>query len=162
MAKSPFTPAAGTPPDFEIDGEIGIALPTLHAFLCDLRRYVSLHPFIESIETLPPLEVLPKARHYRVVDRIPLGPFKLKTVYTAALDPVSPTEVHGHAWQAPSIRLRTVYRLEAVGSGTRLLERCWVDAGGLMRRFVVAQARKAHEKTHAEMKLLLESPSESD
>lgn len=156
MPQQPFMPAAGTEPDFELACEIRIALPELHAFLCDLHRYVPLHPFIESIEELPPIEALPKAQRYRVVDRIPLGPFKLKTVYTAALDPASPTEVRGYAWQAPSIRLLTAYALEPTEEGTRLVERCWVDARGPMRFFVVAQARKAHAKTHEEMKALLE------
>lgn len=145
------------PPDFELECVIRVPLASLHAFLCDLHRYVPLHPFIESIQELPPREDLPNARSYRVVDRIPVGPFKLKTVYTAALDPVSDTEVHGHAWQSPGIRLKTVYSLEEVEAGTRLVERCSVRARPWLRPFVVGQARKAHAKTHDELKALLET-----
>lgn len=142
--------------DFELECEIGVPIAVLQAFLCDLHRYVPLHPFIESIQDLPRSAELPNARRYRVVDRIPLGPFKLKTVYTAALDPVSADEIHGYAWQAPGIRLHTVYRLAETDTGTRLIERCSIVAQPLLRRFVVNQAHKAHAKTLEEMKALLE------
>ncbi len=145
------------PLDFELERVIRVPPEALHAFLCDLHRYVPLHPFIESIQDLPPREDLPNARRYRVIDRIPVGPFKLKTVYTAALDPVSENEVHGHAWQSPGIRLVTVYSLAEVEAGTRLVERCSVRAARWLRPFVVAQARKAHAKTLDELKALLEA-----
>ena len=152
----PFRISVGLEPAFELMQDIALPLPALHEFLCDLHRYVPLHPFIESIQDLAPIESLPGARVYRVLDRIPLGPFRLKMVYTAALGPVAEDEVHGHAWQDPNIRLHTVYALSKADRGTRLVERCFVDAKGLMRRFVVSQARKAHAKTLADMKVLLE------
>lgn len=147
-------------PDFELDVAIDVAPEVLRAFLVDLHRYVPLHPFIESIQDLPVDASIPEARRYRVVDRIPMGPFKLKTVYVAALEPVSALEVHGHAWQSPGIRLRTVYSIEAPtrrGEPTRLVERCHVDAGRLMRGYVVRQARSAHRETLDGMKHLLEA-----
>ncbi len=152
------TPAiAARAPDFELECEIEVPLPVLQAFLVDLHRTVPLHPFIVSIQDLPPSEELPNARRYRVVDRIPLGPFKWKTVYIAALDPVADNEVHGHAWRSPGVRLLTVFSLEKTERGTRLTQRCSVSAHRLLRGFVVAQARKAHAKTLEEMKELLEN-----
>lgn len=145
------------PPDFELIREIAVAVDVIHAFLCDLHSSVPLHPFIESIQDLPASDALPAARRYRVVDRIPLGPFKLKTVYTAALDPVGPNEVHGHAWQSPGIRLHTIYSLSPSPSGTRLVESCHIKAPRLLKSFTVSQARKAHAKTLDEMKALLEA-----
>ena len=127
-----------------------------HAFLCDLRGYVPLHPFIESIHDLPEMDALPGAMVHRVVDRIPLGPFKLKTVYVAALEPRGDDEVRGHAWQSPGVRLHTRYGLADVVSGTRLVERCFVDAPWWLRPFVVSQARKAHAETLDGLKALLE------
>jgi hypothetical protein len=153
----PFSLSPDAIPAFELAEEIDVPLPELHEFLCDLHSYVPLHPFIESIQDLASTPSLPSARVYRVVDRIPLGPFRLKTVYTAALEPVSRSEVHGHAWQSPSIRLHTVYTLSKSDRGTRLVERCHVDARGLMRRFVVSQAKKAHATTLQDMKALLEN-----
>jgi len=141
---------------FEIENEICVPVSALHAFLCDLHNYVPLHPFIESIQDLPPGDPLPNARRYRVVDRIPIGPFFLKTVYTASLVSISASEVHGYAWQSPGIRLHNMYILEKTERGTRLIERCYVDAHWLLRGFVISQARVAHSKTLEEMKVLLE------
>ncbi len=142
--------------DFILEQDIAVSPATLHTFLCDLNNYVPLHPLIESIEELPPSEELPRAKRYRVVDRIPFGPFKLKTVYLAALDPVAEDEVHGHAWQFPSIRLHTVYSLKPIPMGTHLVERVRVEAPRLLRRFVIGQARRAHRETLARMKTLIE------
>ena len=139
----PLSLVDGRDPDFELEVDIRVLPDVLRAFLLDLHRYVPLHPLIESIQDMSIDDRIPSARRYRVVDRIPIGPFRMKTVYVAALEPVAPDEVHGHAWQSPGIRLRTVYRIEAHREGTRLTERCFVDAGRLMRGFVVRQAREA-------------------
>ncbi len=105
------------------------------------------------------MDELPRARRYRVVDRVRLGPFRLRTVYTAALESATANEVHGHAWQSPGIRLQTIYSLERTESGTRLVERVSIEAPLILRRFVVSQARRSHKETLAKMKALLEEPS---
>jgi len=140
---------------FTLEEDLDVAPSVLRAFLCDLNNLVALHPLIESIEELKPNEELPRAKHYRVVDRIPMGPFKLRTVYTAALDPVGENEVHGYAWQFPSIELHTVYGLTETPGGTHLVECVSVKAPWLLRRFVVEQARRAHAMTLSKMKRLL-------
>ena len=131
-------------PDFVLETEIGAPPDEVHAALCDLHRLSPLHPLIESIDEIDPDPALPGATRYRVVDRIPIGPLRMKTTYVAALEAVSDTEVHGHAWQSPGVRLRTIYALEACDRGARLVERCHVHAPRWLRRFVVSQARAAH------------------
>lgn len=143
--------------EFEHVIEMAVAPATLRAFLADLENYVPLHPLIESIRPLPPRADRPHAKHYRVVDRIPFGPIRLKAVYTAALDPVSPTEVHGLAWQSPGIHLHTVYRIEPKPAGLRLREQVRVEAPWPLLRFVVGQASASHRTTLHEMKALLEA-----
>ncbi len=142
--------------EFEHAIEMAVAPATLHAFLVDLENYVPLHPLIESIRPLPPRPDLPRAKHYRVVDRIPFGPFRLKAVYTAALDPVSPSEVHGLAWQSPGVHLHTRYRIEPEPGGLLLREQVRVEAPWPLLRFVVGQASASHRTTLFEMKALLE------
>jgi len=156
VSRRPFLPDRDAAPTFELTRDLRVPRADVHAFLCDLRGYVPLHPFIESIEDLPAIPDLPAARVYRVVDKIPLGPFKLKTVYDAALEPRGDDEVRGHAWQSPNVRLHTRYGLRDVADGTRLVERCFVDAPGGLRRFVASQARKAHDETLDGLKALLE------
>jgi hypothetical protein len=145
-----------TTADFMLDADMPLQLPALHEFLCDLNNYTPLHPLIESIEELDTDAEFPFAKRYRVVDRIPFGPFRFRTTYIAVLDPVSENEVHGYAWQFPKIRLHTVYALTPTAEGTHLEERVCVEAPRLLRRFIVNQARDAHRDTLARMKTLLE------
>ena len=58
--------------DFVLEIEIRVPQARLHAFLCDLNNYVPLHPLIESIEEISPMDDRPRARRYRVVDRVRL------------------------------------------------------------------------------------------
>ncbi len=147
--------------DFVHAVTIGVGLEALHAFLLDLDRIRPLHPLIESIEEIEPADDLPGARRWRVVDRIRVGPLRLRATYVAALEPVSAREVRGHAWQSPGVRLVTVYALspgDEAGT-TRLEERVFVEAPFGLRRFVVAQARRSHAVTLERMKALLEAGS---
>jgi hypothetical protein len=148
--------------EFTHEREIAVPVETLRDFLSDLHNYVRLHPLIESIEDLPPADSLPGARHYRVVDRISMGPFRVRMAYTAALEAVGENTVHGHAWQFPAVRLRTVYALQAAPSGTRLVEHVQVEAPLLLHRFVVEQARHAHAETLTKLKALLEGEFAAD
>jgi len=141
----------------EID--IAVARPRLHEFLCDLENFTALHPLIESITEIAPTDELPNARRYRVVDRVPVGPWRMKAVYTAALGPVSPHEVHGHAWQKPGIRLLTAYELRDTNTGVHLTERVSVHAPWVLRRFVTGQAKASHLATMKKIKVLLEQPT---
>ena len=149
-----------SPIDFVLEIEIRVGRARLHAFLCDLHQIVPLHPLIESIEEIATTDEMPSARRYRVVDRIPIGPFRFRTVYTAALDPVTEYEVRGYAWQSPGIRLCTVYELKDVAAGTRLVERVSIEGPRLLRRFVVSQARRSHAESLNQMKALLEGHGE--
>ncbi len=142
--------------EFSHEIEIEVTPTRLHAFLSDLRNYVPLHPLIESIEDLPPPAALPHARHYRVIDKIPVGPFRLTTTYRAVLEPVSDHEVRGHAWQFPAIELITRYALHPIERGTRLVERARVEAPLPLIGFVTREASRAHAETLRGMKVLLE------
>lgn len=144
------------PNRFEHTVEIAVPRAALHAFLCDLDNYVPLHPLIESIRALPARPERPRARRYRVVDQIPVGPFRMRTAYTAELEPVSDHEVRGEAWQSPGVHLVTRYQLEERGKVTRLHEQVTLEAPFGLRRFVLRQARESHGVTLEKMKALLE------
>jgi hypothetical protein len=143
--------------DFELSIEIAVPRARLHAFLCDLACFSALHPFIESITRLPADPARPRALRHRVVDRIPLGPFRLRTVYTAALEPIADDEILGEAWQWPGVHLTTRYRLADRGDKTGLREAAVVEAPLGLRGFVRRQAFAAHRTTLERLKALLES-----
>ena len=129
----------------------------MHAFLCDLHNLRELHPFIVAIEDLPPSPELPGAQRYRIEDRIPLGPIRLRTSYVAAMEPVAGGELRGHAWQKPGVHLLTTYTLHERNGATELREHCAIDAPWLLRGFVATQARRAHEETLAKLKAHFEA-----
>jgi hypothetical protein len=152
------SPGAERRPDFVDEVVIRVDRARLRDFLVDLRNHAPLHPLIESIDEIEPSREWPGARSYRVVDRIPVGPFTLKATYVATLEPVSEREVHGHARQSPGVRLDTIYTLTKTGDAraTRLEERVFVSAPLGLKRFVVGQARRSHATTLRRMKALLE------
>ena len=152
--------SSSSPLQFEHTIEIAVPRAVLHAFLCDLENYVPLHPLIESIRALPADPERPRARRYRVIDRIPFGPLRLRAAYTAALEPISDGEVQGEAWQSPGVHLLPRYRLEERGPGTRLRESVTLEAPFGLRRFVYRQARDSHGTTLEKMKALLENRSQ--
>jgi hypothetical protein len=149
---------SGAPSGFELEIEIAVRRARLHAFLGDLAHFSALHPLIESIRPLPVDPARPRALRYRVVDRLPVGPFRLRTVYTAALEPISDHEIRGEAWQSPGVHLLTRYQLEERGDTTRLRESVSLEAPFGLRRFVHHQARSAHRTTLERIKRLLEAP----
>lgn len=143
-------------PDFFGEIEIKIPRESLHRFLCDLNNLVALDPLIASVEENEPVEDLPGARWYRVRGKIAFGPLSMPVTYIAALQPISDEVVCAYVWQSPKIRIRTAYHLRTTPRGTRLFENVDVEAPWLIRRFVVSQARRAHEATLLGIKRLIE------
>ena len=101
----------------------------------------------------------PDARRYSVVDRLKLGPFRLRTEYVAELRVVSDSEIEGRAWQRPAIELHTTYRVAASARGTRLTETTTLDAPRLFMGFVLRQAEKAHRDMLENMRSHFENRS---
>jgi hypothetical protein len=64
--------------DFVHEIDVNVPRAIVHAFLGDLHNFAPLHPLIESLHELPRDDKMPAARRYRVVDRVPLGPFKIR------------------------------------------------------------------------------------
>lgn len=147
--------------DFTHEIEIGVPPGVLHDFLVDLHHFAALHPLIESIEDLPLTDERPHARRYRVVDRIPIGPFHYRIRYIAELESSAPDEIQGRAWQSPGVRLHTIYTLRSVAGGTHLFESVEVAAPWILRNFVIRQADRAHGETLRRIKSLLERGFES-
>ncbi len=143
--------------DFRHEIEIGVPGSQISDFLADLHNIVPLHPLIVSMEDLPALPEMPSARHYRVVDRLAVGPMHIRVRYTATIEVSSEHEILAHAWQFPGIHLCTVYRMEQASESTRVIESVWVEAPRILRHYVIDQASQSHETMLAEMKVLLES-----
>jgi carbon monoxide dehydrogenase subunit G len=141
---------------FEQTIDVRVPPEAVHTFLTDLHRYRALHPLIERIEDLPSAPERPGARRYRVIDRLRFGPLRFRTAYIAEVEPTSPTEVHGTAWQNPGVEVHTRYRVSPSPEGTTLREEAVVKAPCLLLGYVRRQARAAHRETLEKLKTHLE------
>lgn len=146
-------------PDFVLEVELRAPRDRVRSFLCDLHNQRDLHPLIVAVEEQAADPARPSARRYRITDRVPIGPFGMTIVYTAAVEAQGAGRVCAEAWQAPRIHLTTEYELTVLeDGGTRLVERVSVEAPWPLRRFTIRQAQVAHRTTLDRMKRLLESP----
>ncbi|MBW2395364.1 MAG: SRPBCC family protein [Deltaproteobacteria bacterium] len=142
---------------FTIRVDVGAEPERVHGLLSDLHALRVLHPLIEEVQDLEPDPEHPEAHRYRVIDRIPMGPIRLRAAYTATLWAVSPKEVRGTAEQFPRIRLDTTYHISKTKSGTQLNETVHLTAPRPLCSWVRRHAEAAHRAMLDRLKTHLES-----
>jgi ligand-binding SRPBCC domain-containing protein len=117
-------------------------------FYVDLDNIRLVHPLIVSVHVEARDETPDGYRQsYRVIDRIPLGPFTMKITYQARLDvPTNGSRltVTTEADQSPGVRLRGTVSFEPIDGGTRLTERIRFAAPRPLAAITVREGVKAH------------------
>jgi len=114
-------------------------------FYVDLNNIKLVHPLIVSVQEVSRADTPDGYRQsYRVVDRIPLGPFTLRITYRARLHVPAAGDVLTEADQSPGVKLRGPVSFEPTGDGTRLTERIRITAPRLLAPVTVREAVKAH------------------
>ncbi len=114
-------------------------------FYVDLDNTKLVHPLIVSVQTTSHTETQDGYRHsYRVVDRIPLGPFTIKITYRARLDVPRDGDVLTEADQFPGVRLSGTVSFEPIDAGTRVTERIKFAAPRPLAAMTTREAVKAH------------------
>jgi Polyketide cyclase / dehydrase and lipid transport len=114
-------------------------------FYVDLDNIKIVHPLIESLEVTSRVDTADGYRQsYRVVDRIPLGPFTFKITYRASLEVPVHGDVRTEADQSPGVRLRGTVSFEPAQGGTRVTERIGFSAPRPLASFTVREGVKAH------------------
>lgn len=127
-------------------------------FYVDLDNIRLVHPLIVSVETLSRSETAEGYQQsYRVVDRIPLGPFTVRTAYQARLRVPVAGDVLTEADQSPGVRLRGTVSFEPDGGGTRVTERIRIAAPRLLAGVTIREAVKAHAEMLAGIRRHFES-----
>ena len=81
---------------------------------------------------------------YRVRDRIPLGPFTLRTSYVATLHVPAVGDVVAEARQFPRVRLRSTVTFDQIETGTRVVEHMRIEAPRPLAGVTAREAIKAH------------------
>jgi hypothetical protein len=127
-------------------------------FYVDLDNIKLVHPLIVSVKTLSRSETPDGYQQaYRVVDRIPLGPFTIRTAYHARLRVPVTGDVLTEADQSPGVRLRGTVSFDPVDGGTQITERISITAPRLLAKVTIREGVKAHVKMLAGIRRHFES-----
>jgi hypothetical protein len=114
-------------------------------FYVDLQNIKLVHPLIVSVETVSRSETPDGyVQSYRVIDRIPLGPFTMQITYQARLHVPRDGDVLTEADQSPGVRLRGTVSFEPIETGTRVTERIRIAAPRPLAAVTIREAVKAH------------------
>ncbi|MCV7031374.1 SRPBCC family protein [Mycobacterium sherrisii] len=117
-------------------------------FYVNLDNIRLVHPLIVSVEALERSETPDGYRQsYRVVDRIPLGPFTKEITYHACVHVRRTGDVLTEADQSPGVRLRGMVSFEPIRdpvTGTRITERIRISAPRPLARVTRREGVKAH------------------
>ena len=116
-------------------------------YYVDLNNIKLVHPLIVSVEETSRRETSDGYQQsYRVVDRIPLGPFSIRTSYRARLNVPVLGDVRTEADQSPGVRLRGTVSFEPIDGGTRVTERIRFFVPRPLAAITVREGTKAHIK----------------
>jgi Polyketide cyclase / dehydrase and lipid transport len=125
--------------------EVPAAPGDVRDFYVDLDNIKIVHPLIVSVQATSRTET-PDGylQSYRVVDRIPLGPFTMRITYRARLHVRGDGVVLTEADQSPGVRLRGTVSFAPIDGGTRITERIRIAAPRPLARMTTREAVKAH------------------
>ncbi|MGO9382812.1 MAG: SRPBCC family protein [Mycobacterium sp.] len=114
-------------------------------FYVDLDNIKLVHPLIVSVQATSRTET-PDGylQSYRVIDRIPLGPFTMRITYRARLHVPADGDVITEADQSPGVHLRGTVSFAPTDGGTRLTERIRIAAPRPLAPMTTREAVKAH------------------
>ncbi len=114
-------------------------------FYVDLDNIKLVHPLIVSVQATSRSET-PDGylQGYRVVDRIPLGPFTMRISYRARLHVRADGIVTTEADQSPGVRLRGTVSFAPSDGGTQITERIRIAAPRPLAALTTREAVKAH------------------
>lgn len=127
-------------------------------FYVDLNNIKLVHPLIVSVQATSRTET-PEGylQSYRVVDRIPLGPFTIRITYRARLHVRTDGDVMTEADQSPGVRLRGTVSFTPIDGGTRITERIRIAAPRPLASMTAREAVKAHTEMLAGIRRHFES-----
>lgn len=131
--------------DVALTEQVPAAPERVRDFYVDLDNVKLVHPLVVSVRTLSRADTPDGYLHsYRVQDRIPLGPFTLRTSYLARLHVAVSGQVSTEARQFPGVRLDGTVAFEQVSGGTRVSERIRIRAPRPLATLTVREAVQAH------------------
>jgi Polyketide cyclase / dehydrase and lipid transport len=129
----------------ELGEDVAAPPDDVRRFYTDLENIRLVHPLVVSVRTLDRTETSDGyVQTYRVSDRIPLGPLRLRTSYVARLQVPVAGEVSTEARQFPRVRLRGFVAFDPTPTGTRVVERVRIEAPWPLAAVTIRKAVEAH------------------
>ena len=117
----------------------------VRGFYADLDNIRLVHPLVVSVRTVDRSETADGyVQTYRVSDRIPLGPMRLRTSYVARLYVPVVGDVLTEARQFPRVRLSSAVAFQPTEMGTRVVERMRIEAPRPLAPVAIRKAVEAH------------------
>ena len=114
-------------------------------FYVDLNNMKRVHPLVVAVRSTARRQTEDGYVHtYRVHDRIPLGPFTLRTSYVARLHVLQAGGVVAEAYQVPRVRLHSTVTFEQIEGGTHIVEHMRIEAPCPLAAVTAREAIKAH------------------
>lgn len=143
----------------ELSEEIPAAPDDVRDFYVALDNIKAVHPLVVSVRTLASTPAADGYEQtYRVVDRIPLGPLKLRISYWARLTVPAHGPVLTEARQFPRVRLTGTVAFEPIDSGTRVVERIQIAAPRPLAGVTTREAVNAHRAMWSGIRRHFQSP----
>jgi hypothetical protein len=125
--------------------DIPAAPDQVRDFYVDLNNIKRVHPLVVAVRSTGRDENAEGyVQTYRVQDRIPLGPFTLRTSYVARLQVPVVGDVVAEARQFPQVRLNSTVTFDHTETGTRIVECMRVQAPRPLAGVTAREATKAH------------------
>ena len=122
-------------------------------FYVDLDNIKRVHPLVVAVRATHRRQTADGyVQSYRVQDRIPMGPLRLRISYVARLHVPNTGDVTAEAHQFPRVRLRTTVTFEPTDAGTRVTEHMRIDAPRALAAMTIREAVKAHTAMLAGMR----------
>src|SRR6476469_463497 len=98
-------------------------------FYVDLDNIKQVHPLVVAVRTTDRRQTADGyVQTYRVQDRIPMGPLRLRISYVARLHVPHTVYVTAESHQVPSVRLHTTVAFAPIAAGTRVTEHMRIEA----------------------------------
>jgi hypothetical protein len=114
-------------------------------FYVNLDNIKRVHPLVVAVRTTDRRETADGyVQTYRVQDRIPMGPLRLRISYVARLHVPHTGDVTAESRQFPRVRLHTTVAFEPIAAGTRVTEHMRIEAPRALAGMTTREAVKAH------------------
>jgi hypothetical protein len=126
-------------------------------FYVNLDNIKQVHPLVVAVRTTDRRQTADGYEQtYRVQDRIPMGPLRLRISYAARLHVPHTGDVTAESRQFPRVRLHTTVTFEPIAAGTRVTEHMRIEAPRALAGMTTREAVNAHTAMLAGIRQIFE------